>query len=149
MYTSKVQNQILGEHLLSNIKLSNIRAHRVAILIGRPVLWRLSCDTGTIPHKGVIDININRCTMTLSLPVTWHSHFIPSRCIVIITIEINWAFLWVTTPMEQPLTIETDNLLMRLLLRWQLQSGVIRQFVDAQYGGVLPIGLLCLDFGSQ
>ena len=69
--------------------------------------------------------------MTLSLPVTWHSHLIPSRCIVIITIEVNWAFLWVATPMKQPLAIETDNLLMRLLLRWQLQGGVIRQFVDA------------------
>ena len=146
MDTTKVQNQILlTHHFFGHIDKRHILSHGIAVLVGRPVLRWLSRHTRTVLHKRVVDVNINRCTIALRLPVARHRDSAPLTHIIVLTIEINGPFLRISTPTELPLSVETHNLLALLLLRRKLQRRVIWQFVDTQYSGVLPIVYsLCL-----
>ena len=64
--------------------------------------------------------------------------------VIVLTVEINSPFLWIATPAELPVAIKTDDFLARLPFRGQLQRCVIRQFINTQYGGILPVVGLCL-----
>ena len=83
MNTSKVQDQIFTQHLLCHINKSDIRAHGITILIGRPVLRWFCSYTGTVLHEGVVDIDIDRYAITLRLPIAWHSNLSPLAHIII------------------------------------------------------------------
>ena len=135
---------MLRKHLLSHVEECDILSHRITVLVSRPVLWRFTGYTGSVALEGVFDIRIDRCAIPLRLPVAWHFYLPPTAHVVVLTVEVNSSFLRITAPTEQPLAIKTDNLLTRLPFRGQLQRGVIRQFINPQYGGILPVAGLCL-----
>ena len=145
MHTGEMQKQVLLEHLLGYIEKCYIRAYRVAIPVGCPVLWWLGSHAGTVAHKRVVDVYIDRCAVALQLPVAWHSNLIPVAQVVVFSIEVCWTLLRITTPVEQPLSVKTHYLLTLFPLRRKLQRGVIWKFVYAQYRGIFPVvGCLCL-----
>ena len=100
MYTTEVQNQIFAEHILGNIDKRYIRSHRVAVLVGCPILRRLGGNAWAVSYKRVVDVDIDGCTKTLRLPVAWHRDFIPTAYIVILAIEVGRSLLRVATPVE-------------------------------------------------
>ena len=145
MHTAKVQDQILLiQHFLRHFDKRHILSHGVAVLVGRPVLRRLSRHARTVLHKRVVDINIDRCAVALRLPVAGHRDLPPLTHIIVLTIEVHDPLFRIPAPMKQPLSVETHNLLAILLLRRQLQRRMIWQLVDTQYCWVLPIVILCL-----
>ena len=139
MYTSEMQDEVLREHLLRHLDKRYIRTHRVAVLVGCPVLRWLCGHAGTVSCKRVSDISINRYTIALQLPVARNGYLTPCAHIIVLAIEVGRTLFGVTAPMEQPLPVEVYNLLTLLLLGRQLQGGMIRQFVDAQHSGILPV----------
>ena len=130
MHATEMQDQILREHLFCDIDKRHIRAHRVPVLVGRPILWWLTRHAGSVPLEGIADVGIDGCTESLHLPVAGHRNLIPSAHIIILTIEIHRPLFRIPAPMELPLPVETDNLLTLRPFRRQLQRGVIRQFVN-------------------
>ena len=144
MYTAEVQDQILRQHSLGNVEVRDVLSHRVAVLVGRPVLWRFAGNTGTVTLEGVIDIGVDGRAIALCLPVARHLYLPPTAHVIVLTVEVSLPLLRIAAPAEQPLAVKTDNLLARLPLGGQLQGCVIRQFVDTQHGGVLPVARLCL-----
>ena len=145
MYTAEVQDQILRKHLLGHVEVCDILPHRIAVLVGRPVLWRFTGHTGTVALEGILDIGIDRRAIALCLPVAWHLYLPPAAYVIVLTVEVCLSLLRIATPTEQPLAVKTHNLLTLLPLRGQLQGGVIRQFVDTQHSRVLPVAGLCLS----
>ena len=139
MYTAEVENQILRKHLLGHVEESDILSYRITVLVSRPVLWRFTGHTGTVALERIIDIGIDRRAITLCLPVAWHLYLPPAAHVIVLTIEIRLSLLRIAAPTKQPLAVKTDDLLTSFPFRGQLQSGVIRQFVDAQHGRVLPV----------
>ena len=144
MNTAEVENQMLRKHILSHVEESDILPHRITVLVSRPVLWWFTGNTGTVALEGVFDIRIDRGAIALRLPVARHFYLPPTAHVIVLTVEVNSPFLWIATPTEQPLAVKTDDLLTRLPFRGQLQRGVIRQFINPQYGGILPVADLCL-----
>ena len=126
MHTAEMQNEILREHLFGNIDKRHILSHGVAALVGRPVFGWFTSHARTILHKWVVDVNINRCAVALRLPVAGHGDLPPLTHVIVLFVKISRPFFWIPAPMKKPLSIETHNLLTRLLLRWQLQRCVIR-----------------------
>ena len=141
--TAEMQNQIFWKHFFCDIDKRHILSHRVAVLVGRPVFRWLCCHTWTILHKRVVDININRYAVTLCLPVAGHRDLPPLTHVIVLTIEVHNPFFRIPAPAEQPLSVETHNLITFFFLRRQLQRRMIRQFVDTQYCRILPVVDLC------
>ena len=139
MDATKVQNQILREHLLRDIDKRHIRANGVAMVVGIPVLIGFTHHTGTVAVERILHVDVNRFTETLQLPATWHGDLVPIAHIIILAIEVGRARIRVLAPMELPLPVETHNLFALLPFRRQLQCGVIRQFVETKYMRVLPV----------
>ena len=121
-----MENEILTEHLLGHIDKSDIRAHGVAVVVGRPVARRFGSHAGTVAHEGVVDININRCTVALCLPVARHGDFVPSADVVVLLVKVRRPLVGVPAPVEGPLPIEAHDFLALLLPRRQLQRRMIR-----------------------
>ena len=139
-----MENQMLRKHLFSHVEESDILSHRITVLVSCPVLWRFTGYTGTVALEGILDIGIDGCAIALCLPVAWHLYLSPTAHVIVLTVEVCLSFLWIATPTEQPLAVKADDLLTRLPFRGQLQRGVIRQFINPQYGGILPVVGLCL-----
>ena len=128
---TEVEDEILREHFLRHIKEPGIRAHGIAVLVGRPVLRRLGGHPRAILHEGIVDVDIDGCAVALRLPVAGHGNLAPLAHVVVLLIEFRRPLVGIAAPMEVPLPVKTDNLLAFLLARGKLQRGVIRQFVDA------------------
>ena len=107
-------------HRLRHVNIRHIRAYRVAVLIGCPVLWGLSGHPRAILHKRIVDININRCTVALCLPITRYGNLTPLADIVVLAVEVLRSFLWIAGPMEEPLSVEREDFGALLFLRRQL-----------------------------
>ena len=131
MNTTKMQNKIVFQHLFGDIYERHIRTYWVAVFVGRPVFWRFAGHAGAVPHERVVDVNINRCSVSLCLPVAGYGDFVPFAHIVVLLIEVGWPLFWLSRPMEKPLSVERDDFLTFLLSRGQLQRGVIGEFVDS------------------
>ena len=140
MHTSKVNNQVLCEHFFSHVDERHIRPHGVSVLVGCPVTWRFTRHTGAVALKRVFDIGIDGGAEALRLPVARHLDFVPLAYVIVLSLKSHRPFLRIAAPMELPLAVETDYLLALLPFRRQLQRGMIGQFVDAQHGGILPVG---------
>ena len=140
MHTAEVEDEILLQLFFGYIDERHIRAHWVAVLIGRPVLRRLGSHAGAVLHKRVVYIDIDRCAIALRLPVAGDGNPSPMTHVVVLAIKILRTFLGIATPVEQPLSVETHNFLTILLTRRKLQRSMIRKFIDAQHSLVLPVG---------
>ena len=113
-------------------------------------MWRFTRHTGAVALKRVFDIGIDGGAEALRLPVARHLDFVPLAYVIVLSLKAHRPFLRIAAPMELPLAVETDYLLALLPLRRQLQRGMIGQFVDAQHGGILPVGCsLCLNCHRQ
>ena len=135
-----MKNQILRAHLFRHVEEGHIRPHGIAVLVCRPVAWRLTRHAGAVALEGVVDIGVDGRAETLCLPISRNLNFVPTAHVEILTVKFGGSFLRIPTPMKLPFAVERYNLLALLPFRRQLQRGVIRQFVDAQHGRVFPIG---------
>ena len=63
-----MEYEVLAEHLLRDIDIRHIRPHRVAVVVGRPVLGRLRGDTWPVLHKRIVDIDVDGGAVALGLP---------------------------------------------------------------------------------
>ena len=88
MDATKVQNQILREHLLRDIDEGHIASHGVAMVVGIPVLRRLSRHAGTVAMERILHVDVDRLAEALQLPVARHLDVIPSAHVKVLTIEI-------------------------------------------------------------
>ena len=149
MYTAEVEDQILRKHIFGDVEVCDVLSHRIAVLVGRPVLWRFTCNAGTVTLKGILDIGIDGCAIALCLPVAWHLYLPPTTHVIVLTVEVNGPLLWITTPTKQPLSVETHNFLTLLPFRRQLQRRMVRQFVDTEHCRVLPVSRLCRSTKSK
>ena len=111
MDSAEVEDEVLRQHLFGHIDKRHIRSHRITVLIGRPVLGWFSSHSGAVLHEGIVYININRCTIALRLPITRHCDLTPLAHIVILFVEVCRPLLRIPAPMEQPLSVETHDLL--------------------------------------
>ena len=136
---SEMQDKVLSEHLFAHVEGCYIRTHRISVLVCGPVFRRFRGDARPVSHKRVVDIDVDRSAKALGLPVAGHIDIVPSAHVVVLLEEIRRSFLWITAPVETPTSVERHDFFAVLLFRWQLQSGVIRQFVDAEHMWVLPI----------
>ncbi len=111
LHASKMKDDILFEFFFRNCKISDIRTHRIAMIVCIPIMRWLTGHTRLITHERKRNIGINRLAIALHLPVSRHGDEIPTTHIVIGTIEISRARLRVFCPMETPPSIKRTNLL--------------------------------------
>ena len=144
-----MQDEILRKHLLRDIDERHVRTHGVAIFVGRPIIRWFGGHARPITHEWVIDINVYRRTVALRLPVARHGNLAPTADVVVLLIKVRRPLLWIPTPMEQPLSVETHNLLTLFPFRRQLQRRMARQLVDTEHCGILPVSRLCRSTKSH
>ena len=72
-----MENDILAHHLFVHIEERDVRAHRISLLVGRPVLGWLACDVGAILDEGVVHVDVYGCAISLCLPVAGHGYLRP------------------------------------------------------------------------
>ena len=150
MNAAEVQYQVVAEHLFGDVDEGDIRAHRVAVLVGGPVLWRFTRHAGAVAPERILHIGVDGCAVALRLPVSRHLYLVPAAYVIVVALKARRPLLGVAAPMEQPLAVETHYLLALFPFRGQLQRSVIGQFVDAQHMRVLPVGCcLCLSGHRQ
>ena len=147
MNAAKMEYEILSHHFGRNVYKSYVRAYGIAVYVCRPrLVLRLGGNARAIPEKRIIDVDINRHAVALRLPVARHGNLIPLAHVIVLTIEISRSFFGVSAPMEIPFPVEAYNLFTLLPFRRHLQRGMIRQLVDTQHSGILPVGYrLCLS----
>ena len=148
VHAPEVKYQVLAKHVRRDIDIRDIRPHRVAVLVSRPILRRLGGHAGTVPHERVVDVDIDGHTVALQLPVAGHRNAVPTAHIVVLAIEVGGTLFWRLRPMEKPLAVEGHYLLTLFPFRGQLQRGMIRQLARAQHGRVFPVVNL-LSLGGQ
>ena len=111
MDTTEMEYQVLIEHFAGYLEEGDIRAHRVAVLICRPVFGWLTGNAGSVTLERVSDIGVDGGSVALCLPVARDGNLPPTAYIIIFFVEVGWSFFRISTPMEQPLSIKTHNLL--------------------------------------
>ena len=149
MYTTEVQDKVFVKRLFGYIEESHIRTHRISILVSRPILSWLACNTWSVSNKRIVDVDIDGSAITLRLPVSRNFNFPPVAHVIILLVEVSRSHIWIRAPMEKPFSVEADYLLTLFPFRWQLQCGMIGQFIGAQHRRIFPIMMLCMQLDSH
>ena len=111
LHTAEVQDQVLPQHLLRHVHISDVRAYGIAMVVGIPVLRRLGGHARTVALKRVNDVRIDRLAVALRLPVAWHGDLIPLAHVVVLPLEAHGSAVGILRPSEIPLSVERHNLL--------------------------------------
>ena len=89
LHTAKMKDKItIIDILLGDIKKSNIRTYRVAMVKRIPIAIWFAGHSRIVRLERIGHIRIDRYTISLHLPVSWHRNHVPATYIVIVAIEI-------------------------------------------------------------
>ena len=106
MNAAEVQDEVLSDHLVSDIDEGHVRAYGIAVVVGIPVLRGLTRHAGAVAVEGVLHVHIDGFAVALQLPVARYGDLIPFTYVVVLTLKAHGTALRVFRPMEQPLAVE-------------------------------------------
>ena len=78
----------LFDILFRDIEKRNVRTNWITMVVRIPITIRFTRHPGMIGLERIGHIRIDRYTISLHLPITWHRNHVPSTYIVILTIEV-------------------------------------------------------------
>ena len=119
-----------------------ILSGRIAFLVGGPVLLGCSHHIRRIDFKGITCRYIDRCTISVHLPIGWYRERFPVLAAIVSTIEIHDSFLRRLRPSELPFTVE-QHLAISLLCLIRHECSPCRFPVDGKHMLVFPVMVLC------
>ena len=89
MHATKVENQILVEHLLGHIYEGYIGPHGVTVIVSVPFLIGFTGHLRAIATEGILHVDIDGFSEALQLPVSRNGDVVPVGYIKVVFIEIN------------------------------------------------------------
>ena len=106
MNAPEVQDEVLSDHLVSDIDEGHIRAYGIAVVVGIPVLRGFTRHAGAVAVEGVLHVHIDGFAKALQLPVARYGNLVPLTHIIVLALKAHGSAFRVFRPMEQPLAVE-------------------------------------------